>query len=311
MLELSSIIQEKMVNKTQKNSIENNIKQNGKKKTTRKNVNKSKVQSKSVKVRNKQADVKSASPKKTPNIRKILTWTILMGILIGISIFLCTSELFKICHIEITGNTQVSQELVLKLSEIKMGNNIFLLNSSKASNKINENAYIKEVAIKKVLPDKIKIEITEKQKLYMLQLDGNYAYVDKFGEVLEISNTKLDALIILEDYCTSIEDIKTGEILGEEDLERLEDTQKILNGAEKNGIFDKIYSINIKDENNYILNMPSYKKIIYVGNMSNLTTKMLRTKDIIDKTMEKEGKIFVNGNFNKGFDPYFREEPNN
>ena len=38
---------------------------------------------------------------------------------------------------------------------------------------------------------------------------------------------------------------------------------------------------------------------------------MLRTKDILDKTMENEGKIFVNGEFNKGFDPYFREEPNN
>ena len=38
---------------------------------------------------------------------------------------------------------------------------------------------------------------------------------------------------------------------------------------------------------------------------------MLRTKDIIDKTMGQEGKIFVNGNFNEGFDPYFREEANN
>ena len=42
-----------------------------------------------------------------------------------------------------------------------------------------------------------------------------------------------------------------------------------------------------------------------------MATKMLRTKDILDKTMENEGKIFVNGEFNKGFDPYFREEPNN
>jgi hypothetical protein len=38
---------------------------------------------------------------------------------------------------------------------------------------------------------------------------------------------------------------------------------------------------------------------------------MLYTKAILEESTDKEGKVFVNGKFNKGFDPYFREEPNN
>jgi len=300
-----------MVDKGEKISIENREKNNNKKKTARKVSNQSKVQGKKQKTRKKQADVKSARAKKSLNTRKILNWTILIGIIIGIIVFLCKSELFKICNIEITGNSQISQEVILELSKIKAGDNIFLSNTIKSKKQISENPYVKEVTIKRILPDKIKIEIVEKEKKYMLQLDENYAYADKNGDVLEISSNKVPNLITLVGYYTSKEGIRAGSSLGEEDLERIGDIQKILNSAEKNGIHDKIENINIEDENNYILNLPSCKKIVYVGNTTNLATKMLRAKDIIDKTTEKEGKIFVNGNFNEGFDPYFREESNN
>jgi len=288
-------------------------KANSKKKETKRieNQAKEKVKVKKKTVKKKQADEKSAHAKKAPNPKRILTWTCLICIFVGIVIFLCSSSLFKICKIEITGSNQVSQEIILQLSEINLESNIFLANTSKAKNNISANSYIKEVTIKRILPDKIKIDIVEKQKMYMLQLDEQYAYVDKNGFILEVAQTPIENLIILENYKTSKEEIYAGNFLNESDLEALEDIKNILKYAEKNKIHDKIASINIKDGTNYILKMPTYKKIIYVGDTSKLSTKMLRAKDIIDKTMEKEGKIFVNGDFNKGFDPYFREEANN
>lgn len=306
---------------TQKSRSNLKTKENIKKQDANVKVNQSRKQSKNQKnkknqpsnkkAKKKQADDKSASIKKAKAIRKLFNWTILIGIIVGILVFLCKSETFKICNIEIAGNNQVSQEKILLLSGIDLEDNIFLSNTIKAKEKISENPYIKEVKIKRVLPDKIKIEVVEKQKEYMLQVDGKFAYIDKNGDILEISETKLENLIILQGYLTQRGKIAPGNTLNEEDIDRLEDIQKILKSGEKNGINDKIYSINIKDKNNYILSLPDYKKIVYIGDTSNLATKMLRTKDIIDKTMEKEGKIFVNGNFNEGFDPYFREEANN
>lgn len=276
-----------------------------------KNTNVKKTQPNNKRPKKKQADDKSARIKKVEKIRKLFTWTILIGILIGILVFLCKSELFKICNIEIIGNNQISQEMLLEVSDIDLEDNIFLTNTIKAQNKISENPYIKEVKIKRVLPDKIKIEIVEKEKAYMIEVDGKVAYIDKNGYILEISEIELDTLITLQGYLTTKEKINPGNTLDEEDIERIEDIEKILKSSEKIQMRDKITSINIKDKNDYILNLPSYKKIIYIGDTSNLANKMLYTKAILEESTDKEGKIFVNGKFNKGFDPYFREETNN
>lgn len=293
--------------KTSKKNSTKNSKQNLKKHSKNQQLKKSNNN----KTKKMQADVQSARIKKAKMFKKIIRWTSLIGILLGIVVFVCTSKLFKICKIEIIGNNQISQEAIIKLSELKLEKNIFLSNISKAEKQIKQNPYVKEVDVKRELPDKIKIEIIEKQKVYMLEFDGNYAYLDIEGYVLEITTTKLDNTINLQGFLTPKEDIVAGKYLIEKDLEKLEDTQKIINSAEKNLFKDKISGINITNKNYYTLTLQALKKIVYIGDISNLPTKMLRTKDILDKTMDKEGKIFVNGNFNKGFDPYFREELNN
>ena len=106
------------------------------------------------------------------------------------------------------------------------------------------------------------------------------------------------------------EDFKLSDIFGEPITNKKETSNNIKINEEENKDYLQAI-IYIKDKNDYIINLPMYRKIVYIGDTSSLATKILRTKDILDKTMENEGKIFVNGEFNKGFDPYFREEPNN
>ena len=311
---------EKKQNKKTVSRGKKNLKEVNKNKETKSNskVNKTQAPTKTVKkhnnvqnIKKKQADDNSARIKKAKRNRKILTWTILIGMLAGILVFLCKSEMFDICNIEIVGNNQISQETILELAQINIKDNVFLTNTIKSEKRINENPYVKEVKVTRMLPDKIKIEIVEKQKAYMLQKDEGIAYINENGDILEISETKLDNMILLQGYTTPQEEIQPGKILNGKDLGRLEDLQQILKSCEKIQIKDQIESINIQDKNDYIINLPTYRKIVYIGDTSSLATKMLRTKDILDKTMENEGKIFVNGEFNKGFDPYFREEPNN
>lgn len=292
-----------IINNNKKSKIEENDKE--------KRKNKKQVKTKKQNIKRKQADEKSARAVKTKAMRKFFTWTILLGMLLGILVFLCKSEMFEICKIEVTGNNQISKEMILELSQIDLKDNIFLSNTIKAKNNISENPYIEEVKIIRMLPDKIKIEIKEKVKAYILHVNDVYAYIDGNGDILEISETKETGLITLQGYLTPKEEIEEGKKLNTEDIERLNDIQQILKSGEKAEIDNKIFSINIKDKNDYILNLPEHKKIVYIGDVSNLSTKMLRTKDILEKTIGQEGKIFVNGKFNKGFDPYFREEPNN
>ena len=93
----------------------------------------------------------------------------LLGLIL-LLVFLCKSKLFDIVNIEIIGSSQVTQEEIIQLSQINIKDNIFLTNTIKAKNQISQNPYIKEVKISRVLPDKLKIEIIEKQKEYVANL---------------------------------------------------------------------------------------------------------------------------------------------
>ena len=60
--------------------------------------------------------------------------------------------------------------------------------------------------------------------------------------------------------------------------------------------------------NEYLLEMKKENKIVYLGNATDLTNRMTYVKIIVDKEKGKTGKVFVNGDINSGFKPYFREE---
>ena len=260
-------------------------------------------------VKKKKADDKSARLKKMRKIKNFIKWTILLGMIVGVLIFLCTSGLFNICQIEIVGNEQITQEQILELSEIQLGDNVFFCKKEKTKNNIRSNPYVENIKITRKLPDKIQIQVTEKQKAYQIQLDEGYAYIDNQGYILEISEIKIDKPM-LQGYTTAKDDILPGSRLFEDDLECLGDVLKIVKSSNEIQIQDRITTINIENKNNYILTLQELKKVIYIGNQSNLANKMLYIKAIIERENGKEGKIFVNGKLNKGFEPYFREEAN-
>ena len=79
--------------------------------------------------------------------------------------------------------------------------------------------------------------------------------------------------------------------------------------AKENEIDNKITGIDISNKNEYILYLAEEKKTAYIGNDSNLTTKILYIKEIMEKyEAGKEGTIFVNGDFTNKFKAYFREK---
>ena len=81
-----------------------------------------------------------------------------------------------------------------------------------------------------------------------------------------------------------------------------------MNTAKENNLDTKVTSIDISQKNEYIMTMQDEKKTIYLGDISNLSAKMVYIQGILEDNKDKEGTIFVNGDFNKKFRPYFREK---
>ena len=113
---------------------------------------------------------------------------------------------------------------------------------------------------------------------------------------------------VIQGATTNEEDIVPGNRLNEDDLRRLENVIKIMNAAKDSGLDGQVTSIDISDENNYSIYLNNEKKRVYLGDASNLSNKMLYVQAIIEQEPGKEGEIFLNGDLNNGFNPYFREK---
>ena len=242
---------------------------------------------------------------KKKKIKNFAKWTILILILIAIGIFLCTSSIFKIQEINISGNEQIMQEEIQINNRI--GRNIFLLSKGRIERDLKKIPYVKKVTIKKRLPNKLEIKIEERQKAYMIQSENGYLYLDNQGYILEESSINIAKPILIG---TASQELVPGKRLEENDLKKLEDVIKIVENCKKIKIYDIITNINISDDEEYIIYIEEKRKFIYIGDSSNLANKMLYIEDILEKEVGKEGKIFVNGNFSEGFQAYFREEAN-
>ena len=76
----------------------------------------------------------------------------------------------------------------------------------------------------------------------------------------------------------------------------------------KTDLSGKVTSIDITNKNEYSIYIEEEKKKVHLGDNSNLNNKMLYVVAIIEEEKGKEGEIFVDGDLNSKFQPYFREK---
>ena len=245
--------------------------------------------------------------KKKKRVKRIIKWTSLSLIIIAGAIFAFASPLFNITQIEVINTNLLSKDKVISLSGIKKDQNIFRFLKSDVIKKIKEDPYVQDVKINRQLPNKVQIDIEERQRNFSLEFLNGYAYINNQGYILEISQDKLN-LPVIKGASTEENNITPGKRLEQKDLEKLEVAIKIMTIAKENELDEKVTSIDISNKNEYILYLESEKKTVYLGNQENLTTKMLYTKKIIEKESGNEGTIYVNGDFTNKFKAYFRQK---
>lgn len=279
-----------------------------------KNVNKTNKSNKQKKNNKKQKQPKKLTKKqelarkKRKVILKIVKWLTLIAIVIGGIIYAMLSPIFNINEIIVQGNNKISSETIISLSELNVDENIFKYRTSDVEEKIKQNAYIDTVHIKRNLPNQVEITVLEREATYKLSYGNAYAYINNQGYILEITSVK-GTIPLITGYSTSEENIKEGNRLCTEDLEKLEDVLEIMEAASSvdDNLRKVIKEIDISDNNNYILDLTSEKKEVYLGDVSNLSTKMLWINEFIEREDGIEGTIMLNVDLNNDM-PYFNEK---
>ena len=245
--------------------------------------------------------------KRKKRIILITKIVLIIGIVSGGTIFAMTSPIFNIKELQVLNNEIVSSEEIISLSGLKTNENIFKFIKENVKEKIKENAYIEDVKIHRKIPNIIQIEIIERKPKYSVDFMGKYAYINTQGYILEISDDN-KGLPIIQGVHTSEEEIIPNKRLATDDLVALEDIIKIMNIAKENNLDNKVTSIDISEKNSYSIYVEEEKKRIHLGDNSNLSNKILYAIAIIEQEKGKEGDIYVHGDLNNKFQPYFREK---
>lgn len=243
--------------------------------------------------------------KKRKRVIRLVKYGVLSVLLITVILCAMYSPLFNIKTIEVEGNELVSDNEIISLSQIKIQENTFTLSKKKVRDRIKENAYIENITMIRKLPSTITLQIEERKPAYLLEYAGSYVYVDKQGYLLEINSEKLE-LPILQGAVTETAEFVVGNRLNKEDLVKLSTVLKIMELARNNEMESIITRIDIEDEENFKIIMETKEKTAHLGEASNLNTKILTIKAILEKTEGKAGDILVNMDLNKEY-PVFRE----
>ena len=288
----------KLPDKNNKKIKEEEVKQ---KKKTKKNNTKALKKEKNI----VKKETQKKKTKKYKNATKIIKWTSLVIIGVATVVFALVSPIFNVSEIKVIGNNSTSTEKIIGLSKINIGENVFKINKKRVEKEIKTNGYIEVVSIHRVLPDKIEIKIQERTPTFIIENGNGYTYINNQGYVLEVSTEKIDLPIIIG-ITTSTEEMVEASRLCEEDLNKLSTVLKIIDIAEVNNIKSIITTINISDENNYKIYFETEQKTAYLGNCSNLETRMLYLTAILKNETGVAGEIFVDMNLNTD-DAFFRE----
>ncbi len=242
---------------------------------------------------------------RTARLKKLKVFFLLSLIIVAI-ILVMLSSIFNIKFIKVENNSIISEEEIINLADIGSEQNLFKLRKNTVIANIKKNAYIESVEISRKLPNTLEIKVKERTRKYMLQFADSYIYINNQGYMLEISTEKLD-LPIITGFKTDLSNVKAGDRLEVDDLKKLEMVIKIVETANSNGIGSLISKVDISDDKEYMVELASENKKAYLGDCSNLNTRMLHLKTIIEQEKGNAGTAYIDMNLNTSR-AYFRPE---
>ncbi|RDY24939.1 cell division protein FtsQ [Romboutsia maritimum] len=223
--------------------------------------------------------MKNKKRRKKVNLNKLI---LILSMLLMIAIGTCAilnSNLFIVKTIEIKGNYEISKEDIIKNSGISKNKNIFTYNLKGIKRRIEKNPYMENVNVKIKIPNKLIINIEEKDNVALLRNDKSYCYIDKYGELIEKSQgIKENNDKIIVDINYNIND-ENNLIFKDEDAKKR--LLYLLSLLDNNKVYKKVKNINLKE-----------KSIITMNTKDNIKI-LLSNKDDLDYNISRVNKILI------------------
>lgn len=229
--------------------------------------------------------------------RGAVVYTPIAVLLIVIIVIFGMSVFFRISDIEVTGAEKYTVDQILSISGIVKGDNLIFLDTKAVSKKIGSKlAYLNEVVIDKIIPDKVVIKVTESQPIAVISYNGDWWIVDQIARALE----KTDGSSAAEKMkINGIEPVSVAEgqkiIVSEDQQTKLQYLIDILTALNNIGIAYDVSMLDIANIGN-ISFVYSDRFTVKIGSGEDIDHKLVLMQQVIEQ-LEPDfiGKIDLTG----------------
>lgn len=223
------------------------------------------------------------TPKKKKKRRKkhyFLRLLIIIAFIVGVIVTL-RSSLFNVRYFAVEGNNYYTAAQVQTIAELTTGVNTFKQKLAPAKSKLLSDPYIKNVEIKRELPNTVFISIEERVEYACIPYEGKYALIDCEGTVLRMAN-EMPILPLLEFDRTAINDATPGKALDVEQSYLLTNTLALLEVMNSNDLYFKKINFSAVTVKAYI-----YDGLYCEGTPENITKQMPAIKKLVEEQFQE------------------------
>lgn len=230
-------------------------------------------------------------------------YVVLLFIICIFTAFFLSSNFFQIKYLDVSGNNNVTREEIIKLSSIYYGGNIFRINKRNSMKSIFQNPYVKMIKINRVLPNRVVIDIIERDIMAYIPYVGSYLNIDEEGMILEI-NPAIKHIDLPVVKGLNFETFKVGEFLKVENEEQFSSTTQIIKVIKDAGMLNMVSEIDISNLSDIKLKIKEGIKA-NLGSIDNLDYKISFAKSIIEDVKKRDikGTIEMSHHGNPVFKP--------
>lgn len=219
----------------------------------------------------------------------VLYYAFAAVIAIVVFIILANTLLFNCSAIEVQGIQKYTAEEIITASGIKTGDSLLRIDESAAERRIVEGfSFVDACEVTKSYPTKIVITVTEAERWYAVQHDGDTYTISRLGKIIEEAPAgSLPVVIGFEAVEPQVGGTLSSEVEGKNDL-----PAELLSAAETAGLTG-ITSIDITDR--FEIKILVQDRItLELGIATELENKMYIAKELIDHEITATESVTVN-----------------
>ncbi|MGX8775095.1 MAG: cell division protein FtsQ/DivIB [Bacillota bacterium] len=183
----------------------------------------------------------SPKPRKKHRRKNYLLRLIVALALIVAAVLCAHLDYFNVDGIAVIGNSEVSDEDIIKQSGLKTGGSVFDVHPLIVQHRIKKNLYIESVNVNRKLPDKVEIIVKERPLLAQFHKGDKFVITDSEGMVLDVSKEEHKTTII---EGITVTDADRKETIKVKENEKLEKALELLVAMDESDIYFKKIEFN-------------------------------------------------------------------